>query len=131
MVNASAPDSPRVRQHLRASFPNLETLPTKPNPQVSLRDQFGLSYYLQRCERMEGPICRSRFLNLTASGRAFRCGSAPTVISSSPCKTTGGKSEMTFVPVSKSGSSKVGAIPACRRWLRERSELTGRAVVLL
>src|SRR3989442_3821129 len=79
MVNASEPDFPRVRQYLRASFPNLETLPTKPSPQVRLRDRFGLSYYLQRCERMEGPICRSRFLNLTASGRAFRCGSAPTV----------------------------------------------------
>src|SRR5439155_21943252 len=120
MVNASAPDFPRVRQYLRTTFPHLKTLPTKPIPQVRLRDQFGLSYYLylQRCERMEGPICRSRFLNLTASGRAFHCGSAPTVISSSPCKTTGGKSEMTFVPFSESGSSKVGAIAACRRWLR-------------
>src|SRR6266700_255536 len=118
MVNASAPDFPRVRQYLRASFPNLETLPTKPNPQVRPRDRFALSYYLQRCERMEGPICRSRFLNLTASGRAFGCGSAPTVISSSPCKTTGGKSDMTFVLFSNSASSKVGEIDACRRWLR-------------
>src|SRR5437667_6660855 len=99
MVNASAPDFPRVRQYLRASFPNLETLPTKPSPQVRLRDRFGLSYYLQRCERMEGPICRSRFLNLTASGRAFRCGSAPTVISSSACKTQCGKMESAVVRV--------------------------------
>src|SRR6266566_10035172 len=39
MVNASAPDFPRVRQYLRASFPNLETLPTKPSsaPKGSVR----------------------------------------------------------------------------------------------
>jgi hypothetical protein len=64
------------------------------------------------------PICRSRCLNLTASGRASRCGSAPTAISSSPWKTTGGECERIFVRASKSGSSKVGAIAVWKRKLR-------------
>jgi hypothetical protein len=65
------------------------------------------------------PICRSRCLNLTASGRASRCGSAPTAISSSPWKTTGGACERIFVRASKSGSSKVGAIAVWNRKLRK------------
>src|SRR6266576_2508587 len=63
-------------------------------------------------------ICRSRCLNLTASGRASRCGNAPTAISSSPWKTTGGECERIFVRASKSGSSKVGAIAVWKRKLR-------------
>src|SRR2546427_6059934 len=98
MVNASAPDFPRVRQYLRASFPNLETLPTKPSPQVRLSDRFGLSYYLQRCEKMEGPICQSRFLNLTASGRAFRCGSAPNCDQLKPLQDYGWKKRNDICP---------------------------------
>src|SRR5207253_1744701 len=54
MVNASAPDFPRVRQYLRASFPNLETLPTKPSPQVRLRDRFGLTELLFTTMRENG-----------------------------------------------------------------------------
>jgi hypothetical protein len=81
---------------------------------VAFQMQFGLVYYYND-SKMEGPICRSRFLNLTARRRAFRCGSAPTAKISSPWKITGGTSEMTFVPVSKSGSSKVSAIAASRR----------------
>lgn len=43
---------------------------------------------------------------------------SPIVPSTSLWKTTGGRSEMIFAPVSKSGSSKVGAIGALRHWLR-------------
>ena len=71
------------------------------------------------------PICRSRCLNLTASGRASRCGSAPTAISSSPWKTTGGECERIFVRASKSGSSKVGAIAVWKRKL-SMAEIFGR-----
>src|SRR5262245_47025019 len=67
---------------------------------------------------MEVPICQSRCLNLTASGRVFRCGSVTTEIRLSPCKTTGGTCERIFVVARKFGSSKVGAIPAWMRRLR-------------
>src|SRR5437667_10290925 len=40
------------------------------------------------------------------------------MIMATPSKTRGGKSEMAFVPVSKSGFSKVRAIASCMRWLR-------------
>jgi hypothetical protein len=75
------------------------------------------------------PICRSRCLNLTASGRASRCGSAPTAISSSPWKTTGGECERIFVRASKSGSSKVGAIAVWKRKL-SMAEIFGRSILL-
>lgn len=59
-----------------------------------------------------GFVCRWPFLNLTASGTAFRCGSVPIAISTNPCKSTGGTSETIFVRASKFGLSKAGAIAA-------------------
>jgi hypothetical protein len=63
----------------------------------------------------ESPICRSRFLNLMASGMGFRCGSVPTAMSTSLCKNIRGKNERIFARASKSGSSKVIASSAYRR----------------
>jgi hypothetical protein len=68
-------------------------------------------------------VCQSRFPSRTVSGMEFRFGFAPTVTSSSPCKTMAGKSERTFARASKSGSNKAGAIAASKRSLKRAKQV--------